>query len=207
MDLEKPKCHPMWYFFLNLAIVHFYIYTLLFTNCKNKFHYFILILSHLCFVLTHFSSPSSLSSLYFSPSLYLSFLCFSLFSVFVWLSVCLSLSLSLWLLLWIGLLPWVDFGHGLVDFSLGFAAMVMGLLIGGVARWGLMRWCGCWWDRCGGFLDRRGCQQDRHDGFLCGFFFFSWWFLWWLFLVIVVVGGGFSRFLCVFFFSSWRFFW
>ena len=98
-----------------------------------------------------------------------------------------------------GLLPWVGFGHGLVDFSLGFAAMGnefadrwCGKV--GINGWGLMGWRGCWQDQRGGFLDWHGCRLDRRDGVcvcVCFFFFFSWWFLWWLFLVIVVVGGGF----------------
>ena len=78
---------------------------------------------------------------------------------------------------------------------MGLLPWVMSLLIGGVARWGLMGWRGCWQDQCGGFLDWHGCRLDRRDGVcvcVCVFFSLSWWFLWWLFLVIVVVGGGFS---------------
>ena len=79
---------------------------------------------------------------------------------------------------------------------MGLLPWVMSLLIGGVARWGLLGWRGCWQDQCGGFLDWHGCRLDRRDGVcvcvcVC-FFFLSWWFLWWLFLVIVVVGRGFS---------------
>ena len=59
-----------------------------------------------------------------------------------------------------GLLPWVGFGHGLVDLVLGLLPWVMSLLIGGVARWGLMGWRGCWQDQCGGFLDWHGCRLD-----------------------------------------------
>ena len=52
-----------------------------------------------------------------------------------------------WWILVLGLLPWV-----------------MSLLIGGVARWGLMGWRGCWQDQRGGFLDWHGCRLDRRDG-------------------------------------------
>ena len=76
---------------------------------------------------------------------------------------------------------------------MGLLPWVMSLLIGGVARWGLMGWRGCWQDQRGGFLDWHGCRLDRRDGVcVCVCFSLSWWLLWWLFLVIVVVGGGFS---------------
>ena len=47
---------------------------------------------------------------------------------------------------------------------LGLLSWVMSLLIGGVARWGLLGWRGCWQDQCGGFLDWHGCRLDRRDG-------------------------------------------
>ena len=90
-----------------------------------------------------------------------------------------------WWILVLSLLPWV-----------------MSLLIGGVARWGLMGWRGCWQDQYGGFLDWHGCRLDPRDGVcVCVFFFL---------LVVLVVAIScdcgcwwwfFMISLC--FFSSW----
>ena len=40
--------------FYNSVTIYFYIQTLLFTNCKTKYHYFIMILSPICLVFTPF---------------------------------------------------------------------------------------------------------------------------------------------------------
>ncbi|KAK7852630.1 hypothetical protein CFP56_038570 [Quercus suber] len=98
---------------------------------------------------------------------------------------------------WVGLLTWVSFGRGLVDFSIGFAAMGNGFANwrGGVVRWRLV------WrvSRIGKISDGRflGFGIVVVVGENGSFFLFLVVVVvgggfWWLFLVFVIAGGGFS---------------